>query len=128
MTYEIPQSLQYKERIIFGLTLEQMLWLLGFGLPAFIIYAKSSLLFLPKVVVSIILVLLALPFMYLNALQHIGNYLNWLRFRHATLSDFRMKRFFDMNLIENACYYLGWKKPTKKIAILKIEPINFSIK
>ena len=40
MSYEIPHSLQYKEKIVFGLTLEQLIHAVVFGLLAFLLYVK----------------------------------------------------------------------------------------
>ena len=43
MAYQIPQQLEYKEQIIFGLTLRQVIYAIIFGLLAFIKRALKKL-------------------------------------------------------------------------------------
>ncbi|MFH0797783.1 MAG: DUF87 domain-containing protein [Candidatus Woesearchaeota archaeon] len=123
MPYEIPQQLEYKEKIIFGLTFGQLayvaiampfvLWL--FFRTPFNVYVRSTLALIPT--------LLALSFMFLNLDKHMVNWYKWLRFRKASNKE-KLERFVGLSKIADDTIYIK----DKKVAILKVIPINFSIK
>lgn len=128
MSYEIPQSLHYKERIVFNLTIEQFLYAIGFGIVAYLVYAKTHFLLPARVSIAVILAVLALLFMYWDLLQKITDFLNWFKFRKATMSDQKMGKYLKLKAIENGCYYVQTKQGEKRVAVLLVEPVNFKIK
>jgi conjugal transfer ATP-binding protein TraC len=124
MSYQIPQQLQYKEKIMFGLTFKQLAYAFGFGFMDILLLKK-----IPSIYVSIpiifILSFVAVLFMFFEFDKTIKNY--WFFFRNKEVE----KNTDKMNL------FLGYQKVKdnliidfndKKIAILKVQPINFSIK
>ncbi len=128
MSYEIPQSLQYKERIVFGLTLEQLFHAVGFGLVAFLLYAKLPLSIYARVSIALIPAGLGLMFMYWDLWKKITEFWAWFKFRKATMFESKMKKYLKLNAIENACYYVQTKQGEKRVAVLLVEPLNFNIK
>ncbi len=128
MSYEIPQSLQYKERIIFNLTLDQLLYATGFGIASFLVYAKTHFSIPVRISLALVPASIGLMFMYLNLWQRISNFYAWFKFRKATMFDDRMKKYLKLNAIENSCYYVQTKQGEKRVAVLMVEPLNFKIK
>ncbi len=128
MTYEIPQSLQYKERIVFNLNLEQLLYASVFGLTAFLIYAKLPFSIPVRVSLALIPAGVGLMFMYLDLWRKISDFYAWFRFRKATMFDSAMKQYLKLKSIEQACYFVQTKQGEKRVAVLMVEPLNFKIK
>ena len=128
MSYEIPQSLQYQEKIIFNLTLEQLLYAAGFGFPAVIIYAKLPFSIYTRIALAVIPVTIGLMFMFLDLKTKISDFRAYRKFRRATMFDSAMKRFLRISAVEESCYHVQTKQGVKRVAILRVEPINFKIK
>ncbi len=127
MSYEIPTELQYQERIVFGLTLPQLAWALLFGVPALFLMMKTQL-FLPlKIAIVAILTLLSVAFMFLDALGWLKIIVGWWRLREFKAGEPEMKKFLPLSASEG-CIHIGEKGSKRRIAVLKISPINFAIK
>lgn len=124
MSYEIPQQLEYKEKIIFGLTFVQLAYLFFFAPLALIIFFKTGWGFTARFLVSAFFISLAVGFMFLNLSYHIKSWISWLKFRKVIekpklIAYSGVKEVKDDLIIAN---------DNRKMAVLKIEPINFSIK
>ncbi|MBI4141204.1 hypothetical protein HY485_05195, partial [Candidatus Woesearchaeota archaeon] len=129
MTYEIPQSLQYKERVIFNLTIHQSIYAAIFITTSFVVYTKTPLPILARITIIALFLIACLLFMFLDLGRKIQDFLAYFSFRRATMFDKRMKKYLKLVAVENACYYLRInKKVEKRIAVLKVEPLNFKIK
>ncbi len=128
MSYEIPQSLQYKEKIVFNLTIEQLLYATVFGLTAFLIYAKLSFSIYTRISLALIPIALGLMFMYLDLRRRILDIWTWFKFRKVSKFDPKMKRYLKLNAIEKGCYTIQTGKGEKRVAVLLVEPLNFKIK
>ena len=128
MSYEIPQSLQYQEKIIFNLTLEQLIYAALFGFPAILMYAKLPFSIYTRVTLAFVPVSLGLMFMYLDLWHKIRDFWAYLKFRRATMFDKAMKKYLKLNAVENSCYEVQTKNGTKRVAVLRVEPLNFKIK
>jgi len=121
--YEIPQQLEYKEKIVFGLTFGQLFYALIF-LPLI-----SSLLFKInasihiRISLALIPTLLAIGFMFFELSTHIKNWYIWFKFKNLDTEE-KINNAMPCGEIKNDLIY--FKK--KKIAILKVKSINFSIK
>ena len=73
MTYEIPQQLEYKEKIIFGLTFKQLAFLFIFAPFALTCFFKTQWSLGVRVTFTSILACFAVGFMFLNLVPiHIG--------------------------------------------------------
>jgi hypothetical protein len=123
MGYEIPQQLKHKEKIIFNLTFTQLGYIIIFSIPVLILF-KQGYSFTKFILLSSPFIILAVGFMFFNlrkVLIHITQYLKFKLLKKQELKIEELipiKRIND-NLIE-----------TKKgnVAILEIQPINFTIK
>ena len=67
MGYEIPQKLQYEEKIIFGLTFKQLAYAALLILPAILIFLKTNINIYAKAVIAAILSGIAFLFMFLTS-------------------------------------------------------------
>ena len=123
MGYEIPQKLQHKERIVFGLTFSQLGWALLFIFIVLIIF-KLNLSLLTRFILAIIPSIIGALFVFFDFNTFLRNIFNFLKFRRADLNDFKMSSFLGIKKISDNKVILN----KGEIAILRIEPINFSIK
>ena len=62
MPYEIPQKLQYEEKIIFGLTFRQLIYAAIFIVPALFIFLKTNLNIYLKIIIAFTLLSFAAEF------------------------------------------------------------------
>jgi hypothetical protein len=124
MSYQIPQQLEYKEKIMFGLTFKQLSYGFVFGILAILFfknisnsYIKFTLMFLSSG--------LGISFMFLNLDTLIKNYRIYLKYRKLSKGDYKLKKFIGVKDIDKDLIILS---SNKKVSVLKIQPINFSIK
>lgn len=120
--YEIPQQLEYKEKIIFNLTFGQLIYAFIFLPIAFFIFFNLNVNIYVRFLLALIPVLIAIGFIFFNLLDHTKNWLEWFKFRE--ISGEKIRKLFDIKEIKNDLVFTG----KNKIAILKIEPLNFQIK
>ena len=128
MTYEIPQSLQYKERVVFNLTIEQFVYAAVAGLLAFLIYAKLPLVLSARIILASIPIAIAVPFMYFDLWNKISDLWGWYRFRQCSMFNPALKKYLQLLAVEQNCYHLQTKQGVKRVAVLSVEPLNFGIK
>ena len=121
--YEIPQQLEYKEKIIFGLTFQQLIYVLIFFPILFVIIFKINASLSTRICIAIFPALLACGFIFLNFSFHLKNWIIWFKSREVKTKE-KMEKWFYIKEIKNSL--IVTKK--KKLAVLKVEPINFSIK
>lgn len=124
MAYEIPQQLAYKEKIIFGLTFKQLAYLFVFAPLISFIFFKTSLNFYFKVFLAINLSALAVGFIFLELDHHLRVWIGWLLTRKLYKPK-HLQKFIPIEAIQDNFILTRDKR---KIAILKVTPINFSIK
>ena len=109
MTYEIPQELEYKEKIVFGLNFEQLVYLLLFGFVILVILFKLNLNQELKVFLSTLVGVLAICFMFFNLRQKIKDFWDWYKFREFRVAGVRMKRLIPEINIQNNILEVGGK-------------------
>jgi len=124
MGYEIPQQLEYKEKIIFGLTFKQLAYVMLFAPIALIVYFKTSWYLFFRVFITMNLTALAVGFIFLNLDYHLKIWYKWFITRKIEKPE-KVKKFVPVKEIKDNLIYTNDKR---KIAVLKITPINFSIK
>ncbi len=124
MAYQIPQQLVYKEKIMFGLTFKQLLYAFLFGLISLIIFRKIENITFGVIFASIPSVI-GLGFIFFNLEEKIRDYYFYLKLRELKSEDIKLKKFFGIKDIKDN-FIINSKD--KKIAILKVSTINFSIK
>ena len=78
--YEIPQQLEYKEKIVFGLTFSQLMYAMIF-LPFAVIFFRLNIPMPIKVFLVFIPVTLAGGFMFFDLQSKIKDWYWWYKFR-----------------------------------------------
>ncbi len=123
MAYEIPQQLQHKEKIIFGLTFSQLAWAVFFGTIDLIILTSKKLTLTGKFIFAIIPTVTAIFFIFFDFSKWISNLYSFLKLRDAEFMTPKLKKFLEINKVEKGVIHSH-----KEIAILQVTPFNFSIK
>lgn len=121
--YEIPQQLEYKEKIVFGLTFVQLAYVLVFFPIVFSLLFKTTYSLYARIVLACIPALLAVGFMFFDLTGHIVNWYTWFRMRKIEDKK-EMRRILELGVVLDDLIVLD----NKKTAVLSVEPINFSIK
>ncbi len=124
MAYEIPQQLEYQEKIMFNLTMRQLAYLFLFAPQVLIIFFKTPLSIYFKVILSLIPSSLAIGFIFLHLDTHLLNWYAWFRFRKAESPE-QILSFIGVKEIKENTMIMRDKR---KVAILKVSSLNFSIK
>ena len=105
MAYIIPQKLQYEEKLLFGLTGKQLVYALIF-LPIVGFLFKSEINMWVKITLEILVVVIAISFMFCNLKGFLANIYHWLKFKEVWLMDKRMKKFVGVVKIEKGVLYV----------------------
>lgn len=122
MSYEIPQQLQHKEKIIFGLTFSQLGWTaLWGGFTLVIIMGPGSLNL--KLSIAILPAVLGVLFVFFDLATWVRNIARHLRLRHIHLGSERMRQLFPLKKVGDNTVYSD-----EKVAILRVSSMNFGIK
>ena len=122
MVYEIPQQLEHKEKIIFGLTFVQLGWAVLFGSIVLIILTRKGSI-ATNIIIAFFPALLGVIFVFFDVSTWFKRLSHFFSFRSATLSSPKMQKFIGIKKIENSII-----QADKDIAILHIVPINFGIR
>ena len=129
MAFEIPQELQYKEKIIFGLTFEQLVYAIILVPIALLILLKLHISLYIRIFLALIPSTLAILLMFFNLVEKIRDLRHFFQFHQAELMDSKMKAFLGIQKIQDSTLFIRHKGSGEgKIAVLQAEPINFSIK
>lgn len=122
MSYEIPQQLQHKEKIIFGLTFTQIAWASLF-LIILVIIIKLPISTTAKFILAIIPSFIGILFIFFDMATWIKRFMAFSRLRTITLNQLSMQSLIPVKKISNSAVITD-----KKNAIIEVTPINFSIK
>ncbi|MFH1770124.1 MAG: DUF87 domain-containing protein [archaeon] len=122
MAYEIPQQLQHKEKILFGLTFSQLGWTILFIFILLFIF-KLNISLTAKFVFASVPAMVGVLFVFFDFSTQIKYFFYFIRFRSTKLNDFAMKQLVNIKKVEN-----GIIKSHTDVAILQVTPMNFSIK
>src|SRR3989338_7498025 len=125
MTYQIPQQLEYKEKIMFGLTFKQLAYALIFGIPAIITLKVFGL--TVGLTFAFFLAAIGVCFMFFDFDEKVKDYFNFFKYREVALFKNVEKSFYDSFGIKEIKDKFIIDKTGKKIAVLKINPINYNI-
>ena len=124
MAYEIPQQLEYKEKIMFGLTFKQLAYAFLFGGISLLILKGMHFSGL-GIAIAIFPAILGVCFIFFNLESLIKDYISYYKSRKIILEKKEVKDFMGIKDIKDD-YIINSKN--KKLAIFKINPLNFSIK
>ena len=123
MPYEIPAEIEYKEKIVFGLTFTQLIISIPFLLIIFALF-KTNLNIYAKSIVSAFIIGLAGLFMFFELGGKIKTFINWKK--NTILNTRNFNYYVGVKEVKDNYIYLPQKN--KKVAVLKVQPINFTIK
>ena len=98
--YEIPQQLEYKEKIVFGLTFSQLMYALIF-LPFVLIFFRLNISLTIRIFLISVPVSLAISFMFFDLLTHIKNWYRWFKLREIKSRDDLDKMFGIKEIKDN---------------------------
>jgi len=121
--YEIPQQLEYKEKIVFGLTFGQIAYALMFFPIIFALFFKLNASLPIRIFLGSIPTLLAAGFMFFDLSTQLKNWYTWLKTRNLNTKE-KIEKALAMGEIKDNLIHAN----NKKIAVIKVESINFSIK
>ncbi|MCX6771682.1 MAG: ATP-binding protein [Candidatus Micrarchaeota archaeon] len=124
MSYDIPDEIKYREKIVFGLDLKQLCYLCLFGLLAFLSLSipikGQAVLILPS-----FFSILGVGFIFLNLEERVLDAWHYYgEVRKAPSSDKKAQRLMGIHAIENNQMILV---DGSLRAVLQVEPINFSL-
>lgn len=100
MSYQIPQQLEYKEKILFGLTAKQLAYALPAGLLSFMLVLKLSLPLYVSLPAVALLAGVAAAFMFFGADKYIINTIKWLKFRSASKGSAKLEHFVPVKDVQ----------------------------
>lgn len=123
MAYQIPQQLEYKEKIMFGLNFKQLAYAFIFGFIAFVNFKLISS--YAGFVIALFWICLGICFIFFDFESRIKDYWHYLKSRKIELTNKNIHSFFGIKEIKDSLIITS---KNKKIAVLKVNPINFSIK
>lgn len=124
MPYEIPAEIAYEEKIIFGLTFRQLFYCLIFSPIALAILFKAPWELPARIAVASVPTIICALFIFTNIPLKIIDWFRWLGWKEFYLMDDKMKHFLALGKIDKEAVTIKGKR----LAIIKVEPINFSIK
>ncbi len=124
MAYQIPQQLKYEEKIMFGLTFKQLIYAFLFGFISIMVFKKIENV-TTGIILSTIPFVMGLGFIFFDFEKRLKDYYVYLKFRKIKSTDSKFRDFFGIKKIKND-FIINSKN--KKIAILKVNTINFSMK
>ncbi len=129
MTYEIPQEIQYKEIIAFGLNWKQLLIAFLTILPSFFViivnpYSQT------QYFIALPFVLLGFGLMFLEIDKKIKNFWNYRKFKKANSESKILKKYLNIKEIKDKTLILKSKEQgfSDQIAIIQVEPTNITMK
>ncbi len=120
--YEIPHQLEYKEKIVFGLTFQQLAYALLFFPIIFILLFRLNAPLAIRITLATIPVSVAVGFMFFDLLTLLKNWYAW--YKQRVLEEAQVKELWSLKDIKDNTIIT--KK--KRLAVIKAESINFSIK
>ncbi len=121
--YEIPQQLEYKERIAFGLTFRQLAYAFGFFPIIFFIIFKLHVSVYVRFFLALYPTAFAVGFIFFDLEVKLKKWVSWFRLRELK-DKLKIEKFFGIKKIDENLIFT--KK--NKLAVLKIESMNFQIK
>ncbi|MFH1238390.1 MAG: DUF87 domain-containing protein, partial [archaeon] len=121
--YEIPQQLEYKEKIVFGLTFPQLAYAFLFFPFVFSFLFKIDANIYVRVFLACIPALLASGFMFFDLGGKIKRGYIWFKFRDLDTKE-KLDKAIPCGEIKDDLIHFE----KKRIAVIKVESLNFSIK
>ncbi|MFA5061396.1 MAG: PrgI family protein [Candidatus Pacearchaeota archaeon] len=102
--YEIPQQLEYKEKIVFGLTFPQLAYAMVFFPFVFSFLFKLNASIYVRVFLACIPALLASGFMFFDLSTHLRDWYTWFKLRELKEPD-KIKSALGIGEIQEGFIY-----------------------
>ncbi len=123
MSYEIPSELKYEEKVLFGLSIPQSLWLGAAAIAALAVFLKTRLPLEAKAFAALLLLGLGAGFAFFGLERQTRSAFGFLsKSREAGYFDGRMMEFVGVQKIEHGTVFL---KDGSARAVIAVQPINF---
>ena len=122
MGYEIPQQLQHKEKIMFGLTFSQLAWASLF-LLIIVIIIKLPINGTAKFILALIPSFIGVLFIFFDMATWIKRFMIFTKLRTITINSTAMQTLIPIKEIKDSII-----QTDKKLAVIEVTPINFNIK
>src|SRR3989339_1589424 len=100
MTYQIPQQLEYQEKIMFGLTFKQLAYAFSFGFICIMLFKFISFDY-ERYPLVMLFSTIGVCFIFFDAEVYIKNYWIFLKFRKVSKKDPKLKEFLGIKSIED---------------------------
>ncbi len=123
MSYDIPPQLQHKEKIVFGLTFEQ----LGYAFPALLLFVgllKLNLTLPVLIPIATVIVAITFFFMFFDGLKQTKDLVKHLTNQEVNVNSEKLKHLVSIKEIKNNIITTS----KTKVVILEVIPLNFMIK
>ncbi len=120
--YEIPQQLEYQEKIVFGLNFKQLAYAFGFFPIIFFLIFKLNTSISIRIFLAMYPTALAVGFIFFDLENKLKKWILWYKLRDPNKEQ--IGKFFNIKKIDENLIHTT----KNKIAVLKIDPINFDIK
>lgn len=124
MGYEIPQEIQHKEIIMFGLNWKQLIIGAFTLIPSFFIIVRNFYNYY-NYAIAAPFIILGIGFMFLDFDKKIKAYWNFKKFQKASSTDDIMKKYLNIKEIEGNKLIL---KTGEELAIIQVQPTNILMK
>lgn len=129
MSYEVPQEIQYKEIIIFGLTWKQLLYASLSVIPVLFIL-KTGFTSVINYVVVLPIIVVGFGFVFLDFDKKIKALVEFKKFSNVTSNSEKMKNFLNVHDIKEDTIILRDESfnQSSKLSIVRVEPVNILMK
>ncbi|MBS3087327.1 PrgI family protein [Candidatus Pacearchaeota archaeon] len=107
--YEIPQQLEYKEKIVFGLTFGQLFYALVFFPIVFSLLFKLKAPLEIRIFLTMFPIILATGFMFFDLSIHLKNWYTWFKLRELKDPE-KIKQAFGIGNIKEVFFEDDKKK------------------
>lgn len=125
MAYPIPKSISYEEKIAFGLTLKQLVYVLvGIAVAYNVFNILSPIDFTIAAVIAYFILMITGGFVFLDLEEKIKMYIDYFTdVRHGGFDSPEVKKFMEVEEIKDDIIFL---KNGGLRAVIRVRPVNFS--
>jgi len=124
MSYDIPPPLEHKEKIMFGLTFNQLAYAFPAFLMIFFLIFRMNLPITVSGTISLIVAFSASFFMFFDGLNKIRHWYNYFKNPQVKVLSKLLKQIVDIKKIKDNIVH----QSKVQLAIIEVIPMNFMLK
>jgi len=124
MSYDIPPPLQHKEKIVFGLTFEQLAYALPVIPLLIVIFFRLGLRWEIASIISAPFVLIAAFFMFFDGRKRLVYLISYLCNKEVKVNSKKLQEIVNIKKIDDGIV----ETAVSKLAVLEVIPLNFGIR